>query len=203
VRKPCGLSGQNYEVIRRPIHVDGKEVVDPLRVATALADADTGAVLGIVGDHAVRKIIQNKSLYDVLEPVVAEGEAVYETGGVLKGGAVVWALAQLEKHRFCIGKEDLVRMYTLTALASRWLAPIYRLSYGDPRGVLEHAVAGTVHRPRTDKRTVTSIVFSNNDAYEFSPSSFSTLAKGTPGELSSSGRAARSVRRSRASSNAS
>jgi hypothetical protein len=32
--------------------------------------------LGIVGDHAVRKSIQNRSLYDVLEPVVAEGEAV-------------------------------------------------------------------------------------------------------------------------------
>ncbi len=105
------LSGQNYEVIRRPIHVDGKEVVDHF----ATVRADTGAVLGVVGDQY--KIIQNKSLYDVLEPVVAEGEAVYETGGVLKGGAVVWALAQLEKHHFCVGKEDLVKMYTLTALA--------------------------------------------------------------------------------------
>jgi phage/plasmid-like protein (TIGR03299 family) len=107
------LSGQNYEVIRRPIHVDGKEVIDHF----ATVRADTGAVLGVVGDHALRKIIQNKSLYDVLEPVVAEGEAVYETGGVLKSGAVVWALAQLEKHHFCVGKEDLVKMYTLTALA--------------------------------------------------------------------------------------
>ncbi len=105
------LSGQNYDVIRRPIHVDGKEVTDHF----ATVRADNGAVLGIVGDQY--KIIQNKSLYDILEPVVSEGEAVYETGGVLKGGAVVWALAQLEKHHFAVGKEDLVKMYTLTALA--------------------------------------------------------------------------------------
>jgi hypothetical protein len=42
--------------VRRPIHVDGKEVTDHF----ATVRADTIAVLGVVGDHAVRKIIQNK-----------------------------------------------------------------------------------------------------------------------------------------------
>ena len=111
-------SGQEFTVIPSPIWVNGREV----KTHVATVRQDTSAVLGVVGNRY--KIIQNKSLYDILAPVIDEMGAIYETGGVLKGGAVVWALAKLEKSNYVIGKEDLVNSYILLAMAHDGSMPL-------------------------------------------------------------------------------
>lgn len=61
--------------------------------------ADTGKVLGSV--RSGYEVTQNKELFDFLAPVIGE-DAVYDTAGVLYGGRVVWAQADLPKSRYVI-----------------------------------------------------------------------------------------------------
>lgn len=77
--------------------------------------ADTGAVLGIVGQRY--HPVQNVDLFEFFDQVVdpAEG-AFYHTGGVLCGGRRVWLLAKVPGDFYVPGvPEDLVENYVLLA----------------------------------------------------------------------------------------
>lgn len=89
-------------------------------------------VLGVVGpDYAP---LQNRDVFGVLDPIVADGTACWETAGSLHGGRAVWALAKLPAEivvRRPGGVTDEVRGYLLItnrhdgyAAASVKLTPI-------------------------------------------------------------------------------
>jgi len=83
------LAGLDWEVCRKPVIVDGKEV--PGYVAN-VRDIDD-KVLGIVSDRY--KIVQNKQAFDFTDSLIASGNVVYETAGSLKDGKTIWLLANL------------------------------------------------------------------------------------------------------------
>ena len=56
-------------------------------------------MLGIV--KAQYRVIQNAELFNLLDPVIGEGQ-FYETAGSLQGGRRVWALARLPREYFVV-----------------------------------------------------------------------------------------------------
>jgi phage/plasmid-like protein (TIGR03299 family) len=75
---------------------------------------DTGAPLGIVSDDY--RVVQNWELYEFTAALVgnADVRVDFETGGVLKGGRVVWALVKLPDHRITIpGTDDINDLYVI------------------------------------------------------------------------------------------
>jgi phage/plasmid-like protein (TIGR03299 family) len=101
-------AGLNWEVELRPVTVAGITMKDKY----ATVRTDTGAPLGIVGSRY--RPFQNVSLFSFFDAVVKESEAIYHTGGSLRGGSVVWLLAKLNSSFFVI-KDDRVDGYVLLA----------------------------------------------------------------------------------------
>lgn len=61
----------------------------------ALVRSDTNEVLSI--QRGSYTPIQNSTLWDIIDEIVKDGNAKYETAGVLKGGNVVWVLIRLDE----------------------------------------------------------------------------------------------------------
>ena len=154
-------SGQDYQVVSSPIFVNGLQVKNHF----ATVRADTGGVLGVVGNKY--KIIQNKSMYDVLAPVIDSIGAVYETGGVLKEGAIIWALAKLEKSNFTIGNEDLVNMYMLLAMGHDGSMPLIATPT-TIRVVCWNTLSMALSLSKQDGRAIVRIAH-KSDAYQYIP----------------------------------
>lgn len=67
-------------------------------VGFATVRTDTGKELGSVGkDYSV---VQNKDAFAILEPLVNDGVATLETGGVLRDGADAWLLMRWNLAKF-------------------------------------------------------------------------------------------------------
>ena len=102
-------AGLLFHTAKEPIERKGKIVDGHFYTVRT----DTDAVLGVVGK--TYQPIQNDMLFDVLEGVVAETEAVYESAGSLSGGRRVFALAKLPQEYF-VAPGDWLRTYFLIAL---------------------------------------------------------------------------------------
>jgi phage/plasmid-like protein (TIGR03299 family) len=100
----------NWQVKKIPAMYEG----NPVEGAFYTIRQDTDAVLGVVGSQY--SIIQNHWLFKLLDPVVDAGECLYETGGSLKGGRKVWALAKLPGEYY-IANDDRVNNYVLVVIA--------------------------------------------------------------------------------------
>jgi len=59
----------------------------------AIVRKDTGQEFDIVSDQY--EIVQNRDAGNILNAIVAQGEAMFHTAGSLKGGKTVWALVKL------------------------------------------------------------------------------------------------------------
>lgn len=88
-------SNLGWAVTKEPIFVPNSDnsghVVVPGQYAT-IRD-DNRDVLGIVGDNYT--ILQNSEAFAMFDAVAERGEAIYDTAGALRGGSVVWMLAQI------------------------------------------------------------------------------------------------------------
>lgn len=84
------------DVVRAPIFAAYGDASDPQIAETEswLANVRTldGKVLGVQGPRY--KVFTGRDLFDFGDAVLGEGVG-YETAGTLKGGSVIWALAQL------------------------------------------------------------------------------------------------------------
>jgi phage/plasmid-like protein (TIGR03299 family) len=67
--------------------------------------------LGIVGDGYT--IMQNAAAFEWFNDFVEKGEAFYHTAGSLKGGRIVWVLAELNRQRAQITENDAIRKFLL------------------------------------------------------------------------------------------
>ncbi len=92
------LAGLDFEVVKRPVQfvgLDGKTLIDvPGKYATVRTD--TQQALGVVGD--TYEVMQNSDLLTALDPIIARGEAIYQTAGSLGIGEKNWLTAKLPEH---------------------------------------------------------------------------------------------------------
>jgi phage/plasmid-like protein (TIGR03299 family) len=102
-----GIAGLNWEVETRPVFCDGKE----LTAHRAVVRKDTGDVFGVVGDRY--RPLQNREQFDWFAPFLESGECAFETCGALKGGALVWVLAKLQRADATVTADDKIRKYLL------------------------------------------------------------------------------------------
>jgi phage/plasmid-like protein (TIGR03299 family) len=101
------ISGLNWGVSERPIHVDGATVASH----KAIVRRDTGDVLGIVGNRY--QPLQNRDQFNWFRPYLESQLCQFETCGALKGGSLVWVLAQINRPDAEVGNGDMVKKYLL------------------------------------------------------------------------------------------
>ena len=107
-------AGLTWGVQRRKVYMhsskDQPEVVEiPEYYAVT---RETGEVFQVAGSQY--RPLQNKDVLAFFKQYCEAGDMQLETAGSLKGGAVIWALAQIEKARFDLG-DDAHRGYMLLA----------------------------------------------------------------------------------------
>jgi len=100
--------GLDWTVSLRPIMVGGVVIEDH----KATMRDDTNVPLGIVGSRY--HVVQNEDLFNFFDPVIDRDKNIYHTGGVLKGGRIVWLLAKLDASFYAV-PDDRVDSYVLLA----------------------------------------------------------------------------------------
>lgn len=108
VDKMIKLAGLDWTVDRQPMFVDGVEVPG----FAALQRSSDKKILDVVGSHY--KPVQNADAFKFFTEFVEAGGATMETAGSLRGGKLVWGLADL-KASFKMKGDDRVKGYLLVA----------------------------------------------------------------------------------------
>ena len=84
----------DYEVEKTTIHAKiGESLYQPYDEKFATYRKDTNEVLGLVGGRY--EIVQNKDAFSFFDAIIDEGEAIFETAGVLGKGEKIFATAKL------------------------------------------------------------------------------------------------------------
>jgi phage/plasmid-like protein (TIGR03299 family) len=86
------MAGLDWDVVQKPICVDGKEVENYL---ANVRDNDN-KVLGIVTERYC--IVQNRDAFDFTDNLIGD-EVKYETAGSLRGGKCIWLLAKMPTEK--------------------------------------------------------------------------------------------------------
>jgi len=100
------MAGLAYTVVKKPLMLKKNSK----QYAYTTVRTDTDEVLGFVNEGY--KPIQNINAFTFLDVLVADGEAIYETAGVLGKGECVWILARLPGYIMVHGN-DIVNKYLL------------------------------------------------------------------------------------------
>jgi len=104
-------SGLDWQVKKEPAEFAGISLA-PQGLWYTVRQSDK-RVLGAVGNQY--HVIQNVELFNFLDAVISEDDAVYETAGALKGGKVCFATASLGAEYKIIGN-DTIKPFIVTAL---------------------------------------------------------------------------------------
>jgi len=102
------IAGHDWRVERRGLGLlpdgttvegpDGAQIargpVEVLDGWDALVRSDTGAVLHVAQPSYT--VVQNETMWDVLDALVDDPRVHYETAGTLRGGRLVWAMAKVD-----------------------------------------------------------------------------------------------------------
>jgi phage/plasmid-like protein (TIGR03299 family) len=107
IEDSISIAGLNWEVETRPVFCDGRE----LSAHRAVVRKGTGEVFGVVGERY--RPLQNREQFDWFAPFLESGECAFETCGALKGGALVWVLAKLQRADATVTADDKIRKYLL------------------------------------------------------------------------------------------
>ena len=106
--------GLDWTVSTAPLLVaDEPQSKVPQRVAVLRDDRESGAVgrvLGVV--HPAFQLLQNRDGMTLLDSLLGTNQRIYETGGYLKQGEVVWLQAALQEP-ICIGETDELNTFLL------------------------------------------------------------------------------------------
>jgi len=87
------LAGHDFEVVEAPIFTESGMRLPGFKALHK--DSPEGTPLNVVRNSY--QIVQNETLWDILDAVVDQPNVKYETAGTLKDGAVLWALAYLDE----------------------------------------------------------------------------------------------------------
>ena len=104
------FANMDFTVKKAPIVANYNGEMLKVEDKFATLRTDTKQVLGTVG--ARYEIVQNTDAFSFFDTLVGEGEAMYETAGVLGKGQVIWILAKLPGF-IKVNKEDIVDKYLL------------------------------------------------------------------------------------------
>jgi phage/plasmid-like protein (TIGR03299 family) len=108
-REAMEAASLTWRVDREILYVKQGDAFVPITEAVANVRSDTREVLGVVSpDYS---IIQNLQAFQLMDEIVGESAAMYETAGSLNGGRRVWALAKLPKTLHV--HDDVVDQYLL------------------------------------------------------------------------------------------
>lgn len=150
-------AGIDWTVSRRPMFYatpefadvviekgSAKAVIEKARhvadFAALVRDKD-GHVLDVVGSRYQPR--QNEQVFEFFDEFVRAGEATMETAGSLRGGRIVWGLANL-KRSFKVGAGDKVKAYLLVAMFhQQGKANIYKTT--DVRVVCNNTLTQALH----------------------------------------------------------
>ena len=107
------MAGACFDVHKIPqfVELNGEKV---LTGAYATVRTDTGAILGTVGEKYTP--LQNVDQFKWFQPFLDTKEVAFETAGVLKEGAIVWALARILSGDGVVdvGGGDTINKYLMT-----------------------------------------------------------------------------------------
>jgi len=110
------LAGLDWKCEKRPVFIQGKNVVDDIPVIggevkglQAVVRTEDDAILGMVspGYH----IIQNHECFEFLDEIIGSGQAVFHTAGSLFGGKVIFCTVKFPDDAK-IG-DDVIHKYLL------------------------------------------------------------------------------------------
>lgn len=117
VEGTIAAAGLDWSVTKYPTMIaNSPDVPDEIKGAGimdryAVVRTSDWAILGNVGERY--EPIQNRQMFDWFQPFLDSGECEFETAGSLKGGAIVWVLAKLQRDDMEIGQGDTIRKYLL------------------------------------------------------------------------------------------
>lgn len=106
------LAGHDFTVVEHKLH-RGHEFASPagqlftgpeIKGWKALVNGTNGSVLNIVRDSYA--VVQNDTLWDIVDAIVDQPNVRYETAGILKDGAVLWVLAWLDEPQTVTGDDS-------------------------------------------------------------------------------------------------
>jgi phage/plasmid-like protein (TIGR03299 family) len=99
-------AGLDWTVEKTPLHLPGSDT--PIPDFFGVKRSSDNRVLGIVGNQY--EPFQNAEGIATMDELVSSDEAIYETAGSLRKGAVVWLLARPPKDRFIAGEAHIERL---------------------------------------------------------------------------------------------
>jgi phage/plasmid-like protein (TIGR03299 family) len=110
------LANLDYEVGKAPLFaeingVNNQPIYQPYEKRLATYRTDNNAVLGLVGGRY--EIVQNKDSFGFFNSIIDEGEAIFETAGVLGKGERVFVTAKLPDDML-VGGEKCEKYIILT-----------------------------------------------------------------------------------------
>jgi phage/plasmid-like protein (TIGR03299 family) len=115
-------AGLNWEVHKRPLRVSLGDNKDDTPFWGNAADVKDSFALMRSTDHKVFDIVgsrwqvpQPAAILKFFKEFVEAGNATLETAGSLRGGKVIWALADLKKNFKLGGSKDVIKNYLLLA----------------------------------------------------------------------------------------
>lgn len=113
------LANLDYEVAKEKLFIETPQRAEfPNRFATYRTDTNTP--LGIVGNRY--QIVQNRDAFGFFDSIIEEGEAIFETAGVLGNGERVFITAKLPDD-LMIGGEK-INSYILLTTSHDGTAPV-------------------------------------------------------------------------------
>ncbi len=86
------LAGHDFQLREQRLMT---EFGSPIEGWKALQREDNQEIISVV--RSSYEPIQNSEIWDILDAIIAQPKVKYETGGTLKGGTTVWALARLDE----------------------------------------------------------------------------------------------------------
>lgn len=105
------LANMDYEVVKSPVYFKIGNNYSPIPDHFATIRTDTKDQLGLVKSRY--EIIQNRDAFAFFDSIIDEGEAIYETAGVLGKGERIFLLAKLPED-FRVGGEKIEKYIMLT-----------------------------------------------------------------------------------------
>jgi phage/plasmid-like protein (TIGR03299 family) len=117
------LAGHDFEVIENDVYlqaigVDGDDIAEDFTLLDgykAVTNDKTGTVFAV--HNATYEVIQNPVGWDLAKLIVDQGSVKIETAGVLKDGAVCWALLRLDEPYRIKGDDSDIYPYVTVSWA--------------------------------------------------------------------------------------
>ncbi len=102
------LAGLGYNVIKEPLLTESGILV-PDHFATKRDD--NNVILGVVGNRY--QVVQNKDAFTFFDAIVGQGQAIFETAGVLGKGEKVFITAKMPSYIRIAGTDDITENYII------------------------------------------------------------------------------------------